>query len=61
MGQLCCEMSTHYHSQYWAHALSLRGSGGDIAALSRSLANARVEMEPLLWYYCGRSVKVCRL
>lgn len=39
-------MSTHYHSQYWAHALNLRGSGGDIAALSRSLANARVDLNP---------------
>ncbi len=30
-------MNTAYHSQYWAHALTLRGSGGDIAALSRSV------------------------
>lgn len=34
-------MSTAYHSQYWAHALTLRGSGGDIAALSRSIANCQ--------------------
>ncbi len=39
-------MTTHYHSQYWAHALTLRGSGGDIAALSRSIANARVDLNP---------------
>ncbi|MEX0642702.1 MAG: SNF2-related protein [Pirellulales bacterium] len=39
-------MSTRYHSQYWAHALTLRGSGGDIAALSRSIANARVDLNP---------------
>ena len=39
-------MSSYYHSQYWAHALSLRGSGGDIAALSRSIANARVDLNP---------------
>ncbi len=39
-------MSTAYHSQYWAHALTLRGSGGDIAALSRSIANARVDLNP---------------
>src|SRR6056297_1441450 len=39
-------MSTPYHSQYWAHALTLRGSGGDIAALSRSIANARVDLNP---------------
>ena len=38
--------STAYHSQYWAHALTLRGSGGDIAALSRSIANARVDLNP---------------
>jgi adenine-specific DNA-methyltransferase len=39
-------MSTVYHSQYWANALTLRGSGGDIAALSRSIANARVDLNP---------------
>ncbi|MDI6451448.1 SNF2-related protein [Anaerobaca lacustris] len=39
-------MSTPYHSQYWAHALTLRGSGSDIAALSRSIANARVDLNP---------------
>lgn len=39
-------MGTVYHSQYWAHALTLRGSGGEIAALSRSIANARVDLNP---------------
>ena len=39
-------MTTHYHSQYWAHALSLRGSGGNIESLSRSIANARVDLNP---------------
>jgi ERCC4-related helicase len=39
-------MSTAYHSQYWAHALTLRGSGGNIATLSRSIANARVDLNP---------------
>lgn len=39
-------MNTAYHSQYWAHALTLRGSAGDIAALSRSIANARVDLNP---------------
>ena len=39
-------MSTPYHSQYWAHALSLRGSGGNIESLSRSIANARVDLNP---------------
>ena len=39
-------MGTAYHSQYWAHALSLRGSGGNIESLSRSIANARVDLNP---------------
>ena len=39
-------MSTPYHSQYWAYALTLRGSGGDIGTLSRSIANARVDLNP---------------
>ena len=39
-------MSTEYHSQYWAHALTLRGSGGNIENLSRSIANARVDLNP---------------
>ncbi|MFQ5779159.1 MAG: SNF2-related protein [Nitrospiria bacterium] len=39
-------MSTAYHSQYWAHALSLRGSGSNIESLSRSIANARVDLNP---------------
>lgn len=39
-------MTTPYHSQYWAHALSLRGSGGNIESLSRSIANARVDLNP---------------
>ena len=39
-------MGTAYHSQYWAHALSLRGSGGNIESLSRSIASARVDLNP---------------
>ena len=39
-------MGTAYHSQYWAHALNLRGSGGNIESLSRSIANARVDLNP---------------
>ncbi len=39
-------MTTPFHSQYWAYTLTLRGSGGDIAALSRSIANARVDLNP---------------
>jgi adenine-specific DNA-methyltransferase len=39
-------MYTVYHSQYWAHALTLQGSGGDIGSLARSIANARVDLNP---------------
>lgn len=39
-------MTTAYHSQYWAHALTLQGYGGDVETLSRSIANARVDLNP---------------
>ena len=39
-------MYTPYHSQYWAHALTLKGSTGTIDDLSRSIANARVDLNP---------------
>jgi adenine-specific DNA-methyltransferase len=39
-------LATAYHSQYWANALTLRGSGGSIESLSRSIANARVDLNP---------------
>lgn len=39
-------MFTTYQSKFWAHALTLRGSGGDIASLSRSIENARVDLNP---------------
>ena len=39
-------MGTAYHSQYWAHALRLQGFGGNIESLSRSIANARVDLNP---------------
>ncbi len=39
-------MNTVYHSQYWANALTLRGSGGDIDSLTKSIANARVDLNP---------------
>ena len=39
-------MSTPYHSQYWAHALTLKGPGGSLESLSVSLANARVDLNP---------------
>ena len=38
--------STPYHAQYWAHALALRGYGGSVESLSRSIANARVDLNP---------------
>ena len=37
-------MATAYHSQYWGHALTLRGATGTIEALSRSIAGARVDL-----------------
>ena len=39
-------MTTHYHSQYWAHALTLQSASDSIDNLSRSLANAKVDMNP---------------
>ena len=39
-------MTTAYHSQYWAHALTLRGATGTIETLSRSIAGARVDLNP---------------
>ena len=39
-------MTTPYHSQYWAHALTLRGASGTIEALSRSIAGACVDLNP---------------
>lgn len=37
---------TAYHSAYWAHSLTLRGPSGSIEALSRSIAGARVDLNP---------------
>ena len=37
---------TPFHSKYWAAALTLRGPSGSLAALSRSLSNARVDLNP---------------
>ena len=39
-------MSTAYHSQYLAHALTLKRASGSIDSLSRSIANARVDLNP---------------
>jgi len=38
-------MSTPCHSRYWVHAQTLKGSGGNIELLSRSIANARIEVK----------------
>jgi len=39
-------VSTAYHSQYWAHALTLRGTSDSLSNLSRSLSNACVDLNP---------------
>lgn len=39
-------MSTAYHSQYWAHLLTLKASSDSIDRLSRSIASARVDLNP---------------
>lgn len=37
---------TIYHAKYWANALRLKYASGDIANLSRSIASARVDLNP---------------
>ena len=37
---------TPYHCQYWAHLLTLKGDGGSIENLTRSISNARVDLNP---------------
>lgn len=39
-------MNAYYQSQIWAYQLSLCGSSGDVDALSRSISNARVDLNP---------------
>lgn len=39
-------MNAYYLSQIWAYQLYLRGSGGDLSALFRSISNARVDLNP---------------
>jgi adenine-specific DNA-methyltransferase len=39
-------MTTAYQAQYWAHALTLRTAAGSIENLSRSISNARVDLNP---------------
>ncbi|WP_166820079.1 SNF2-related protein [Thalassoroseus pseudoceratinae] len=37
---------TPYHCQFWAHLLTLKGAGGSIDNLTRSISNARVDLNP---------------
>ena len=37
---------TYFHSKYFAHSLTLKRASGDIKSLSRSIANARVDLNP---------------
>ena len=37
---------TDYHSQYWAHALTLKSASDSIENLSRSISNAKVDLNP---------------
>ncbi len=39
-------MTTAYHSQYLAHVLTLKQASGSIDNISRSIANARVDLNP---------------
>lgn len=39
-------LSTPYHSKYWATALTLKSPSDSIDNLSRSIANARVDLNP---------------
>lgn len=38
--------TTPYHSKYWAQVLSLKGAAGSIDSISRSIAGARVDLNP---------------
>jgi ERCC4-related helicase len=39
-------LSTPYHAQYWAYALTLRGATDTVDNLSRAISNARVDLNP---------------
>ena len=39
-------MYTDYHSQFWAHALTLKSAADSVHNLSRSIANAKVDLNP---------------
>lgn len=38
--------ATDYQSQYWAHQLSLQGASDSVENLTRSISNARVDLNP---------------
>jgi hypothetical protein len=39
-------VSTPYHTQYWAYALTLQGATDTVDNLSRAISNARVDLNP---------------
>ncbi len=39
-------MTTDYHAQYWAYALTVQGSPDSVDGLSRAISNARVDLNP---------------
>jgi len=39
-------MSTAQHAQYWAYALTLKSSADTVESLSRTISNARVDLNP---------------
>jgi len=39
-------MSTEQHSAYWALLLTTQGTSGTLDHISRSIANARVDLNP---------------
>ena len=39
-------MTTPFHAALWAHRLTLEGPPGTLESLSRSLASARVDLNP---------------
>lgn len=39
-------LPTPHHAAYWAHALSISDATGTVADLSRSIANAKVDLNP---------------
>ena len=45
-GMMVASGRAPYHSQYWAHALTLKRAAGSIENLSRSIANSRVDLNP---------------